>query len=164
MASVPLADCEVYWDASSIDVRWGDNRNQYRIVSRLLEGKFPDWKVVFPKDKAATQFTMAREILGQAIRQAAVTVDHETRRLGVITQPGKLLLQAAGTDTGASRVHMPAEVVGPDIAIHVNPAYLLEALKPAGEDVLVSLRSPSHPLVLSSSEDGPYTVLVMPLT
>jgi len=164
MASVPVSFSEVYWNSSSVDVRWGDNRNQYRVVSRLIEGKFPDWKAVFPKEKAATQFKMAREVFGQAIRQAAVTVDHETRRLGVITQPGKLLLQAAGTETGASRVHMSADVVGPGMAIHVNPAYLLEALKPAGEDVLVSMQSPTHPMILSSAEDGPYTVLVMPLT
>jgi len=164
MVSVPLADSHVYWDANSLDIRWGESRNQFRIVSRLIEGKFPNWQAVIPKEKPATQFKIAGAEFIQAIGQAAVTAEKEEPRLGLITQAGKVLLQAAGVGVGASRVYMPAELVEPGIVIHVNPSYLAQALKPAPSDVLVSLYSESKPIILKSTEDGTYTCLVMPLT
>lgn len=162
MASVPTHCAQVYWDHNSIDVRWPNGGIEFRIVARLLEGKFPNWQAVMPKSEATTNFASSKESFNRAIRQAAVTVDEETRKLAMTIKSGGVLFESNGT--GSAKVQMVAESFGPEVQVCANPAYLVEALKPCGDDVVVTARKPTDPLVLSSNDDGPYTCLVMPLT
>ena len=80
---------------------------------------------------------MAAAPLLTAVRQAAVMVDDETKRVAFRFGKNKLTLEAQGATTGRSKVEMPVGYEGKAMDIGFNPAYLVEMLKvvPAGRRV-----------------------------
>ena len=81
------------------------------LYSRLVEGRYPDYRQIFPK-KPATKVTVAAAPLLTAVRQAAVMVDDETKRVAFRFAKNKLTLEAQGATTGRSKVELPVGLRG----------------------------------------------------
>lgn len=144
------------------------------IYSRLLDGRFPDWKGVIPKDFQA-RAAMHPGALLTAVRQAAVMCDRDGKRVGCkfgpgdLTAPGMLAIEAAGQTAGRSGVEIPLEGwTGEPVSIIFNPDYLTEFLKglpanlPEGEELVLHLVDGKKPALFRYGKQ--YQYLVMPLT
>lgn len=133
------------------------------IYSRLVEGRFPDYRTVIPK-RSAVKVTVNVGELMAAVRQAAIMVDKEAPRVTFRFGPEVLLLEAQGATSGRSTVEMPLEYDGKAIDINFNPQYLIEMLKvlPVEESLLVELNDGGSPALLKCGDQ--YSYLVMPLT
>ena len=135
------------------------------LSTRLVEGRFPDYKAVIPKrEKIVARVPIQAGALFSAVRQAAIMVDDETRKLILNFNPGKLSLQAAHGTGGKSRVEFPIEFQGPAISIAFNPQYLLDMLKQLAADapLEVDLIDGNHPALFRLGDGFQY--LVMPLS
>src|SRR5262249_868479 len=64
------------------------------IYSRLVDGRFPDYRQVFPK-KQATKIPLAAAPFQAAVRQAAIMTDEDTRKVTFHFAGDKLTLSAA---------------------------------------------------------------------
>src|SRR5262249_21224688 len=71
------------------------------IYSRLVEGRFPDYKQVIPK-KLPVRVPLQAGPFQAAVRQAAIMADNETKRVTFQFARGKLTLQSQGQTTGRS--------------------------------------------------------------
>lgn len=133
-----------------------------RVVSLLIDGQFPAYETVLPKDQGKAVVEVDAGEFSQAIKSAAIMADHETRRLSVAFGAATTL-EAQGQGLGRSRVQTSAARVkaGKPEPMFMNPGYLADALKPIAEAGEFSYYSPNHPLVLSS---GAYKAMIMPLT
>ncbi|MBM4096894.1 MAG: DNA polymerase III subunit beta [Planctomycetes bacterium] len=135
------------------------------LSTRLVEGRFPDYKAVIPKrEKITAKIPLQAGALFSAVRQAAIMVDDETRKLVLNFNPGKLSLQAAHGTGGKSKVELPIEHQGASVSIAFNPQYLLDMLKqlPADAPLEVDLIDGNHPALFRLGESFLY--LVMPLS
>lgn len=135
------------------------------LSTRLVEGRFPDYKAVIPKrDKIVAKVPIQAGALFSAVRQAAIMVDDETRKLVFTFTPGKLSLKGAHGGGGRSRVDLPIEFQGSEVSIAFNPQYLLDMLKQLSADAAleVDLIDGSHPALFRLGDDFQY--LVMPLS
>jgi DNA polymerase-3 subunit beta len=133
------------------------------VYSRLVEGRFPDYRQVLPKKQTAK---VPLQVPGftAAVRQAAIMTDDESKRVVFKFAKGNLTMQAQGATTGRSKVELPVEFDAKGIDISFNPAFLIEMLRvlaPDAELVLEMIDGASPALFKS----GPaYSYLVMPLT
>lgn len=132
------------------------------VYTRLVEGRFPPYKDIVPK-KANARIPIPVGSFLRAVRQAAVMIDDESKRVVFHFSSGKLKLGAQGATTGRSKVEMPLEYTGPDIEIAFDPSYLTDMLKVLNEDdpLTLDLIDGSKPALFRNRSD--YQYLVMPL-
>jgi DNA polymerase-3 subunit beta len=133
------------------------------IYSRLVEGRFPEYKQVLPK-KQAVRVPLQAAPFQAAVRQAAIMTDDESRRVTFSFAKNKLTLAAQGAQTGRSRVELPVSYEAKAISINFNPQYLVEMLKvlPPDAELTLDLIDAGSPALFRSGSN--YLYLVMPLT
>jgi DNA polymerase-3 subunit beta len=133
------------------------------IYSRLVEGRFPDYRQVFPK-KPAVKVALAATPFQAAVRQAAIMTDDDSKRVTFHFAKNKLTLQAQGVTAGRSKVELPVEYDAKAIDVNFNPAFLIDVLKvlPAEADLSLDLVDGASPALFKSGAN--YSYLVMPLT
>ena len=133
------------------------------IVSRLVEGRYPDYKRVLPQ-KAAAKIPLTVGPFNTAVRQAAIMTDEESKRVIFNFAKKKLTLQARGPEAGRSRVELPLEYDGKTIEISFDPKYVTEMLRVLDPDarLTLELEDGSKP-ALFRNEAGDYQYVVVPL-
>lgn len=133
------------------------------IYSRLVEGRFPDYKMVIPK-KCTSKVKLPVEGFHAAVRQAGIMADDEVRKVIFKFGPKKVTLQAHGTSSGRSKVELPIELEGPGVDVAFNPVFVADLLKalPGDAEVLLEMNDSASPAVFKYGED--YLYLIMPLT
>jgi DNA polymerase-3 subunit beta len=133
------------------------------IYSRLVEGRFPDYKQVLPR-KAAVRVALSTATFQAAVRQAAVMTDEDSKRVTFHFDRDKLTLQAQGATAGRSKVELPIAYEAKPVDINFNPAYLIEMLKvlPPDEEITLDLIDGASPALFKYG--ATYSYLVMPLT
>lgn len=102
---------------------------EYRvqIFSRLLEGPYPNYEQVIPKDNPR-ELKVRRQDLMEAVDIVASHADNITRQVRFSLRAGRLEVSSA-TELGAGEHQVEAEYKGEDMEIGYNAAYLLELLR-----------------------------------
>jgi DNA polymerase-3 subunit beta len=133
------------------------------VYSRLVEGRFPDYKQVLPK-KHNVRVELPADAFQAAVRQAAIMTDEDTRRVNFKFAKHKLTLQAQGATAGRSKVELEIPYEAKPIDIGFNPQYLIEMLKvlPPDAELTLDLIDGNSPALYRSGAQ--YSYLVMPLT
>jgi len=99
-----------------------------QIVSRLIEGEFPDYQQVIPQ-ASPNKIKIDREQCLLAIRRAALlaTPDYQAMKLEVFKN--RLVISKSTPNLGESREELACEYNGKDMIIGFNPGYLIDVLK-----------------------------------
>jgi DNA polymerase-3 subunit beta len=155
-----------------VDVVLSPSRNQIvfhlegiDLVSRLIDGQFPNYQQVIPKS-STTQAHVDREDLLQAVRMAsfiALTSANIVKlHVGKETETG--LTVSAAADTGDNKSEVQAKVEGDGTTIAFNARYLLEVLANVDADQFsIELNGPLSPGVFKPVGDANYIHVVMPV-
>lgn len=133
------------------------------ICSRLVEGRYPPWRDIIPK-KHSARISLVVDTFLNAVRQAAIMTDDESKRVIFRFAPGKLTLEAQGATTGESRVEMKLDdYSGPEIVINFDPAFTTEMLRvlDGSQVITLDLLDGQRPALFRVGDD--YQYLVMPL-
>lgn len=106
-----------------------------QIISRLIEGEFPDYKQVIPTI-APNKIKIDREQFLLAIRRASLltTPDYQAIKLEVFKN--RLVISKSTPNMGESREELPCEYLGKDTVIGFNPNYLIDVLKNLEEEII----------------------------
>ena len=146
-------------DGAAVLVRTG----RAVISSRLVEGRFPNYKAVMPGSHDARVPFPEVDPLLSAVEQAAIVTSKESR--GVDFQFGGGLLRLAGqtADVGESHVELPIDYDGKDVAITFDASYLLEALKALDPEQPIAAELIDHKSAAVFKTEDDYTYVVMPL-
>ncbi|MEQ8791142.1 MAG: DNA polymerase III subunit beta [Pirellulaceae bacterium] len=133
------------------------------IYARLVEGRFPKWRDVFPKRTSAVQIEMTVGPLYSALRQAAVVVSDDSRGVDFKFGDGTLMLSASTSDLGQSEVELPIPYNGESIIVTLDHRYVADFLKvlDAERTFTFEIESPDA-AALCSTDDG-YGYVIMPL-
>jgi DNA polymerase-3 subunit beta len=132
-------------------------------VSRLVEGRFPRWRDVFPRRTNALKFDMTVGPFFSALRQAAVVASDDSRGIDFDFEKGTMLLTARNANLGESRIEMPIPYDGDKVGVtldHKFVADFLKVLKPEQQFVLEIENADAA--ALFSTDDG-YAYVLMPL-
>jgi DNA polymerase-3 subunit beta len=133
------------------------------IYSRLVEGRFPRWRDVFPKREDAQKIDLIVGPFHAAVRQAQITTSEESRGVDFTFGDGKVVLSARAADVGQSRVELPIAYDGPTIGIMLDPRFMADFLRvlDAERTVTIDLKD-SEGAAVCSTDDG-YGYVIMPL-
>jgi DNA polymerase-3 subunit beta len=134
------------------------------IVAQLVEGEFPDFRAVLPKDTDAPEkVVLDREELASAIRRAAVTAGEGARSVELNFSGGRLSVSSRQEGVGESRSEMPVEYDGDEVGIRFNPEFLGDYLKGLPEaSVDFRFKDRASAGVFTGNDDSVY--VVMPIT
>ncbi|MBX7165097.1 MAG: DNA polymerase III subunit beta [Pirellulales bacterium] len=134
------------------------------IFSRLVEGRFPKWRDVFPDRNNRQKIDLIVGPLHAAIRQAAIVAADDSSGVDFTFGGGRLLLTAQAAETGQSRVELPIAYDGPEITITLNPKFFSDFLKVLDpEKSFVCDLKDAEAAVVCQVDDG-YSYLLMPLS
>lgn len=99
-------------------------------VSRLIDGKYPEYKQVVPK-QFASNMVLAKEDLLRAVRTASIFSDSKSREIGVEIKKGekKIKVAAQSVETGDNTNEIAATIDAKEsVSISFNSRYLTDAL------------------------------------
>jgi DNA polymerase-3 subunit beta len=133
------------------------------IYSRLVEGRYPPYREVFPK-KQTVKVPLVAGPLHAAVRQAAIMTDEESKKVIFTFAKKKLTMQARGPQTGRSKVEMPIEYDGKAIDIAFDPKFVTEMLRVLNPDDALTLELTDGNSVALFRHGENYSYIVMPLS
>lgn len=147
------------------NVKLASEGNQLRISSdygsicaRLLEGRFPKWHDVIPKENTIRAFVDAAVLL-QGVREASLVCDKESRGINFHFQDGEIKLDVS-REAGETNVSIPIDFTG-DITVCMDWQYVAEFLSACGDEkVEIALRQSDAP-VLMIAPDVRYVIMPM---
>jgi DNA polymerase-3 subunit beta len=133
------------------------------IYTRLVEGRYPKWRDVFPRREGMIHIDLAVGPFYGAVRQAMIVTSDERRGVDFTFGGGKAVLAGHGAEMGESHVELPIAYDGSDVSITLDPRFLSDFLKvlDAEHQVAVELRN-AESAAVCSTEDG-YAYVIMPL-
>lgn len=133
------------------------------LTSSLIEGSFPNYDQVIPKEEK-TQVQVNREELLQAVRRASLLTSPEAPALKFDFIKNKIIVSAKTPSMGEAKEDLSAEVKGEEITIGFNPGYFLDVLKNlSDEKINISLTSPDKPGLIKGREGYLYVIMPMQL-
>jgi DNA polymerase III subunit beta len=134
------------------------------IVSRLIQGQFPDYKQVIPKS-SETKVTMDTKMFLSAVERAAVIASSSANILKIEVKSGKLYVAATAPDVGSVNEVVEAEVKGGEKAtVAFNARLIMDALKVISEEkIVLELSGPLSPGVIRPVGGEDYTYIIMPI-
>lgn len=130
------------------------------IISRLIEGEFPDYRQVIPP-VSENKLTIERELFLLAVKRAALlsTPDYQAVKFELFKN--KLVISKSTPDIGESREEILVEYKGREIVIGFNPGYVVEVLKNLQPALIeFELSDSEKPGVIRMSG---YTYIVLPM-
>jgi DNA polymerase-3 subunit beta len=138
------------------------------LVSRVIEGQFPNYRQVIPSGKAATRIIVQREELLQATRLASLFARDSANMLRFqvdpTTQP-PLVISANAAEVGDNKGVLDGMVHGEGGQIALNVKFLgdaLNAIKTA--QIAIETQTPQNPGVFKPVGADGYIHIVMPMT
>jgi len=138
--------------------------DQTRIVSRLIEGNYPDYAEIIPKE-ASTTVTARRADVIAAVRMASLFARDVAHHIRLKSSPSSgFSIQAVSSSVGQNTATVPGEVTGDELEVAFNAKYLLDALNATpGDTATLKFLGTDRPVVVRSGDEEPYLNLVMPL-
>ena len=135
------------------------------LVSRLIDGQFPNYQTVMPKSHT-TRAVLDREELLRAVRPAAL-IAHESAnivKLQVGSDGEAGITVSANAEIGDHVGQVEAAVEGDGTTIAFNAKYLADVLtNVTAEQFAIELQGPLAPGVLKPIGDDQYVHVVMPV-
>jgi len=132
------------------------------LTSRLIEGHFPDYDTVIPKN---TDKVLSIDIkdLQQAVIEGSLLGDRESHAVRFGFKDGKLQLTSRSPDVGEARVEIEVQYEGADLEIAFNPDYILDVLRAlGGGETKFKFKEGSSAAVIDPGSN--YTYVIMPVS
>jgi len=137
------------------------------LVSNLVEGAFPPYEDVIPKDQDK-KVTFDRDVVSSAVRRAALLTNEESRgvKLAFTGKDRQLELSSRAPEMGKAEIKVPVTGYdGEDIEIGFNPNFITDALKVMSEpEVIMELKASNKPGLIRSGNDFLYVVMPVNLS
>lgn len=153
-------DIKVVFDKNQISF----NLNNGNLVSRVIDGSFPDYKQIIPKT-TQTEIMVLKNDLISTIRRAQVFSDSFNQiRFKIDPKAHKFALATKNNDVGEYGEDVTAKLTGENIEISFNYKYIMDAMQSIDADSLsITLSGSGKPMVMRGATDKSFTYIVMPM-
>lgn len=133
------------------------------IYSRLLEGRFPRWRDVFPQRTSSVKIELPVAPFAAAVRQAAIVTSDESRGVIFTFKNGTLELTGHAAEVGESDINLPIAYDGDPVTITLDPRYMIDFLKVLDPDKSFTLDLQDGESAAVCTTDDGYGYVIMPL-
>jgi len=158
----PEALIRVAVDDNQIRFAVGSGPEAAVLSSNLVEGSFPPFDDVIPKDQDK-KVSFDAGALSSAIRRAALLTNEESKGVRLSFDRHQLTLTSRAPEMGEAEVQLKLDnYEGEPLEIGFNPGFITDALKVVDSgEVIIELKAPNKPGVLTTGKD--FTYVLMPV-
>ncbi|MCX5748625.1 MAG: DNA polymerase III subunit beta [Candidatus Saganbacteria bacterium] len=133
------------------------------LVSRLIEGEYPDYEKVIPVENGI-RLTMDTQRLLSIIKRIGTMANPKTPGLTMETTGDILKVKASTLEYGEGCEETQIKKEGDDISIGLNAQYLMDILKATDRDeVVFSMSDPLKPILMKPVGNDGYVCVIMPM-
>lgn len=133
------------------------------IFARLVEGRFPNWRGVFPHAEGSIRLELPVGPFLSSVRQAAIVTSTDHPGVNFHFVDGAMTIAGHGAERGESNINFPVAYDGEEIVIRLSPKYLIEFLSVLDAEKMVSLQLKDSSTALVCRTDDGYEYVIMPL-
>ena len=152
-------ELKIGFEGSSVLVK----SEEVSLVMRLIEGEFPNYSQVLPKQVGSTIIVPTQETI-RALRRVALLSAERSRAIKVVLSEGLLTISATNPDLGEAQEELDINYDGETIEIGFNATYVLDALNTTGaKETRLCVSEANAPAEIGASEPDGSRAVVMPM-
>jgi len=155
-------------ESAPIEMRFAGNQAKFsfsgmEFVTKLVEGKFPDYNRVIPKNHRF-HVILGRQPLLAALQRAAILTSEKFKAVRLSFDPGLLSIASSNAEQEEAKEELEIDYGGDQIETGFNVTYLMDVLSNMSQDMVrVDLNDSSSSALLSIPEHNGFKYVVMPM-
>ena len=158
-----LSDAE-----GAIEMQFASNQAKFsfggmEFVTKLVEGKFPDYNRVIPKNHK-NHVTLGRAPLLASLQRAAILTSEKFKGVRVNIEPGTLRIASSNAEQEEAKEELEVDYGGDAIEIGFNVTYLIDALSNMSVEMIkMELQDTNSSALITVPEQSGFKYVVMPM-
>ena len=155
-------------EQAPIEMRFAPNQAKFsfsglEFVTKLVEGKFPDYNRVIPKNHK-NKITLGRTTLLASLQRAAILTSDKFKGVRLNVEAGLMKIASSNAEQEEASEEIEIDYAGDAIEIGFNVNYLMDALANMTQDmVTVELQDSNSSALLTIPQQGGFKYVVMPM-
>lgn len=136
----------------------------YTLSSALVEGHFPNYEEVIPKDSDKKLDVKTDELLS-AVRRAALLTNEQSKGVRLSFEKERLVLSSRAPEQGEATVSLRVDYTQDPVEMGFNPNFITDALRAAGaSQVTLEFKAPNRPGIIRVGQEFMYVVMPVNLS
>ncbi len=136
---------------------------EWILMSRLLEGIFPDYTQVIPKEFSIEIKIGKREFL-ESVKRVSAVVEGDVKPVKLKLSEGKLMLRAFSSEFGEAIDELSVDYSGDEFSIGFNAKYLIDAVEVIDEDeIFIKFTNSNAQTMITPVDNERYIAIIMPM-
>ena len=155
-------------EETAIEMRFANNQAKFsfsgmEFVTKLVEGKFPDYNRVIPKNHK-NAVTLGRAPLLASLQRAAILTSEKFKGVRINIEPGVLRIASSNAEQEEAKEELEIDYNGDAIEIGFNVTYLIDVLVNSPHDMVkLELQDSAASALFSVPEQPGFKYVVMPM-
>ena len=155
-------------DDAPIEMRFAGNQAKFvfsgmEFVTKLVEGKFPDYNRVIPKNHK-NSVTLGRAPLLASLQRAAIMTSEKFKSVRLNIEPGTLRIASSNAEQEEAKEELEIDYDGDTIEIGFNVTYLMDALANMSQDMIkIELQDTNASALITIPDVQGFKYVVMPM-
>jgi DNA polymerase-3 subunit beta len=151
-----------------IDMQFANNQAKFKFegkefVTKLVEGKFPDYNRVIPKNHK-NSVTLGRVTLLNTLQRTAILTSDKFKGVRINLEPGLLRVAASNAEQEEAVDELEIDYNGDSIEIGFNVTYLIDVLTNMSQDMVrMDLADSNSSVLVTMAENPNFKYVVMPM-
>ena len=151
-----------------IEMRFAGNQAKFgfsgmEFVTKLVEGKFPDYNRVIPKNHK-NHITLGRAPLLASLQRAAILTSEKFKGVRMNIEPGVLRIASSNAEQEEAKEELEVDYNGDAIEIGFNVTYLIDALSNMSVEMIkLELQDTNSSALLTVPDQPGFKYVVMPM-
>lgn len=138
-------------------------RDDTTVIMRLVNGDFPDYNRVIPKQNEDIAL-MERDTLLHALRRMAILSSEKSKGVKLQLKKGLLEISSSNPDVGDAREELEVDYTGAEMTIGFNARYMIDILQALDtEKVKMAVRDNLSPGLITPNGDDGFLAVIMPM-
>jgi DNA polymerase-3 subunit beta len=150
----------VYFDSNQVLFK----TDNLEIISRLINGDFPDYQAIIPNSLEIETNTDKEELLGALKLVGSFSDKLNEIKIAVKDKAKNMEIYSFNQVIGENQYLIPAKIKGSSIEIVFNWRFLMDGIKNIdSEDVFIGFNGDNKPAIIKNSKDSSYFYVLMPI-
>ena len=151
-----------------LELQFANNQARFRFgkmefVTKLVEGKFPDYHRVIPKDNRH-HLVLGRLPLLAALQRTAILTSEKFKGVRINVEPGTLRIASNNAEQEEAVDELDIEYSGDAMEIGFNVTYLIDALTNMDQEMVqLALQDGNSSALVTIPENTHFKYVVMPM-
>lgn len=161
----PSDSLEIYLGKKNLDI----TSNGERLIIRLIEGEFPKYEQVIPKETETDPFkeiAIKKSTLASALRRVCILANERSFGIRVSFSTGNMEISTQGSEKGEGKEELECGYRGEFFQVGFNARYFLDVLGVIeGDTVILKLKGALSPCLVGSpaEADQGWQAVLMPM-